>query len=51
MVTPQSMEFLEHWQAARAFGFGDIRMLPARTVDAFCVLENESAMERSHDES
>ena len=50
LVMPQSQEYLELWHVARLFGFGDTAALPARTVDAFCVLENESAMERNHDE-
>jgi hypothetical protein len=49
-ITPESLEDLEHWRVARMFGFGDIAALPARTVDAFCTFENESAREKSHDE-
>lgn len=50
-ITPDALEDLEHWRMARVFGFGDIASLPARTVDAFCVFENESAREKSHDET
>lgn len=50
LVTPQSEEWLERYQVGRVFGFGDVSSLPARVVDAFCVLEKELAAERNHDE-
>lgn len=39
------MELLERFLAARRFGYGDVMDLPARAVDAFCVLEKEMAAE------
>lgn len=50
LITPESEEWLERYQVGRVFGFGNVQELPARTVDAFCVLEKELAAERNHDE-
>lgn len=50
-ITAQSEEWLESYQVGRVFGFGDVALLPARTVDAFCVLEKELAAERNHDDN
>jgi hypothetical protein len=50
LITPQSEEWLERYQVGRVFGFGSMNELPARVVDAFCVLEKELAAERNHDE-
>ena len=50
LITPESEEWLERYQVGRVFGFGDMTDAPARTVDAFCVLERELAAERNHDE-
>jgi hypothetical protein len=49
-ITPESEEWLERYQVGRVFGFGDLSSMPARMVDAFCVLEKEVAAERNHDE-
>lgn len=45
-ITAESLEFIERYQAGRVFGFGDVLRLPARVVDAFCVLELEMAKEK-----
>lgn len=50
LISAASLEFIERWQVARVFGFGDVAEMPARVVDAFCVLENELARENKHDE-
>ena len=49
LLTPESEEWLERWQVGRTFGFGDILSLPARAVDAFCLLETQLATERNND--
>ena len=51
LISAQSEQWLEEYQARRVFGFGDIAALPARTVDAYCVLEKELAGERNNDEN
>jgi hypothetical protein len=40
-ITAQSIEWLERYQVQRTFGFGDVMRLPARDVDAYCLIENE----------
>lgn len=50
LITPESEEWVERYQVGRVFGFGDLIAMPARLVDAFCVLEKELAAERNHDE-
>ena len=47
-ISAESLAWIERYQAARVFGFGDVMDLPARTVDAFCVLELELAREKRH---
>ena len=49
-ITADSLAWIEEYQAGRVFGFGDVSELPARTVDAFCVLELEIAREKNHGE-
>jgi hypothetical protein len=49
LISPESEEWLERFQVGRVFGFGDLSSLPARAVDAFCVLEKELAVERNYD--
>ena len=49
-ISAESLGWIERYQAARVFGFGDVMELPARTVDAFCVLELELAREKRHGE-
>ena len=46
-IAPESVTWLEEFHVRKVFGFGNWQELPARTVDAFCVLERELAMERS----
>jgi hypothetical protein len=45
-ITPESLTLIEEFHVRKLFGFGDITELPARTVDAFCILERESIAER-----
>jgi hypothetical protein len=47
-VTGDSLAFLEQFYAWKLFGHTDPNLLPARTVDAFCVLEKELAEERAN---
>lgn len=47
-ITGESLTFVEEYNARRQFGFGDVGTLPARTVDAFHVLEREFVSERLH---
>jgi len=47
-ITPQSLTWIEEFQVRKLFGFGDVTELPARAVDAFCILERESIAERMH---
>ena len=49
-ITAASLAWIEEYQTGRAFGFSDVSGLPARTVDAFCVLELELAREKEHGE-
>lgn len=49
-ITAESLAWIERYQAGRVFGFGDVLGLPARTVDAFCVLQLELAREKKHGE-
>ena len=46
LISPDSIAWLESYQAGRTFGFGDIKNLPARTIDAFSILEMELAAEK-----
>ena len=48
MITAASTGWLEQYQVARAFGFADLSTLPARTVEAFCVLETERVAEKEY---
>jgi hypothetical protein len=48
MLSAESVGWIEQYQIARAFGFGRLYGLPARTVDAFCVLEAERSAEREY---
>jgi hypothetical protein len=45
-IKPESLVWIEEFQVRKRFGFGDVSALPARAVDAFCVLEAESIAER-----
>jgi hypothetical protein len=48
MASADSITWIEQYYVARAFGFPDVQALPARTVDAFCVLEAESSAEKDY---
>jgi hypothetical protein len=48
MASAESVTWIEQYYVGRAFGFPDVQSLPARTVDAFCVLEAESSAEREY---
>ena len=51
VTTGESLAFLEEYQFRRAFGdFADINSLPARSVDAFWLLEQLMAKERTHEQ-
>jgi hypothetical protein len=45
-VTPESEALLEEFHAFRVFGCGDVQSVPARLVDAICVLEQEVRSEQ-----
>ena len=47
-VTAESVSLVEAFGAWKLVGGGDFAGLPARTVDAFCVLENELRAEMSN---
>jgi hypothetical protein len=47
-VTSESIALLEQFYAWKLFGNTDPKLLPARTVDAFFVLEKELAEERAN---
>lgn len=49
-ITGESISLLEHFYAWKLFGNEDPKLLPARTVDAFFVLEKELAEERANGE-
>ena len=49
-VTPESLGLLEQFYAWKLFGNTDPNTLPARTVDAFFVLEKELMEERANGE-
>jgi hypothetical protein len=51
VTTGECLAFLEEYQFRRAFGdFADINSLPARSVDAFWLLEQLMAKERTHEQ-
>jgi len=47
-VTGQSMAWIEEYAVWKTVGGVDLYELPARTADAFCVLENLVRAEREH---
>jgi len=49
-VTSGSLALLEEFYAWKLFGNVDPKLLPARTVDAFFVLEKELVEERANGE-
>jgi hypothetical protein len=51
VITGESLAWIEEYQARRTFGdFGGMRELPGKTVDAFCLLEQLLAKERSNEQ-
>jgi hypothetical protein len=51
VITGESLAFLEEFQYRRAFGdFAGISNLPAKSVDAFRLLEQLMAKERTHEQ-
>jgi hypothetical protein len=50
LITGESLSFLEDYQAGKSLGsLGNIHELPARSVDAFTLLEQLVAKERSNE--
>jgi hypothetical protein len=46
-ITSDSITLLEEFHAWKLFGGADYHGLPARTVEAICILENELRLERN----
>ncbi len=46
-ITPESIALIEEFHVWKLFGTTDWRELPARLVEAICVLENELRSEKS----
>ena len=49
-ITPQSLGWIEEYVAWKVLGGLELHQLPARTVEAFCILENEAAKETNNGE-
>lgn len=49
-ITGDSLSLLEEFYTRKQFGFGDVFQLPARTVEAFQLLEREMEVERVSNE-
>ena len=47
-ITAESTSLLEEFHVWKLFGCSDFYNLPARSVEAICVLENELRMEYAH---
>jgi hypothetical protein len=47
-IRPQSLSLLEEHHVWRMGGCGDLRAYPAKSVEAFAVLESELAREKNH---
>lgn len=45
LVTGQSATWMEEYSAVRRLGLADLTALPARTAEAFLVLDREMTME------
>jgi hypothetical protein len=45
-IRPESIAWIEEYQVQELFGRPDVSSLPARTVDAFCVLKEQIEAER-----
>jgi len=46
-ITPQSLAWIERFSVWKLMGGAKLESLPARTVEALCVLENEFRKETS----
>jgi hypothetical protein len=46
-ITPESLVLLEEFHAWKLFGATDVYQMPARLVEAICILENELRTERN----
>jgi hypothetical protein len=50
LISGASLSFLEEYQARKQFGgFGNVAEMEARSVDAFCLLEQLVAKERGNE--
>ena len=49
-VSAESSAWIQEFQVWKLFGGVDIYALPARTVEAFCILENESRAEMTSEQ-
>ena len=49
-VTAESNAFIQEYQVWKLFGGVSVLALPARNVEAFCILENEMRAEIKRDE-
>lgn len=49
-ISADSITLLEQFHVWRMAGKGDLRDFPARTVEAFAVLENLALKEANHEE-
>lgn len=48
LISGQSRTWLEEYSVWKMFGHGDLWSMPARTVEAFCLLERELMREKEH---
>lgn len=48
-VTPESISWLEGYRTAQLFGFGDVLRMAARDVDAYRLIEEETAREERNE--
>ena len=49
-IAPQSLAWIEEYVAWKVLGGLELHRLPARTVEAFCILENEALREANNGE-
>jgi len=48
LIRPESLTWLEEHHVWRLGGSGDLREYPAKSVEAFTVLESELSREKNH---
>ena len=48
-VSGESRVLIQEFQAWKVFGSSDVLELPARTVEAFCILDNELRAEMKNE--